>query len=127
VTSAALGVQAKYAAELASRAAGEATMKKTEEHRSAILVRTRDLPPTHDLNFLFSQPRFIHASILPLHAPTRHLPCADLDPRLPTLSLWSSAASVMCNSTLPSATSSEQDILCCITEKSCPDKEKKLR
>jgi hypothetical protein len=42
VTSAATGVQAKYAAELASRAAGKAMKKKTEEHRSTILVITRD-------------------------------------------------------------------------------------
>jgi hypothetical protein len=42
LTSAAPGMQAKYAEELASRAAGKAVKKKTEEHRSAILVRTRD-------------------------------------------------------------------------------------
>jgi hypothetical protein len=35
-TSAALDVQAKYAEELASRAAGKATKKKTEEHHSAV-------------------------------------------------------------------------------------------
>jgi hypothetical protein len=45
VTSVSPGVQAKYAAELASRAAGKAMKKKTEEHRSAILVRTRDFTP----------------------------------------------------------------------------------
>jgi hypothetical protein len=47
VTSTAPDVQAKYAAELASRAAEKATKKKTEEHRSAILVRARDLLPAH--------------------------------------------------------------------------------
>ena len=52
VTSAAPGMQAKYAAELASRAAGKSMKKKTEEHRSAILVRTRDLLPTQALNLL---------------------------------------------------------------------------
>ena len=36
VTSAAPGVQATYAAKLASRAAGKAMKKKTKEHRSAI-------------------------------------------------------------------------------------------
>ena len=44
-TSAAPDVQANYAEELASRAAGKATKKKTEEHHNAILVRTRDLIP----------------------------------------------------------------------------------
>jgi hypothetical protein len=38
VTSAAPGVQAKYAAELASQAAGKVMKKKKEEHRSAMLV-----------------------------------------------------------------------------------------
>jgi hypothetical protein len=57
VTSAAPGVQAKCAAELASRAAGNAMKKKTEEHCSAILVRTRDLLPTHALDLL---PTAIH-------------------------------------------------------------------
>jgi hypothetical protein len=57
VTSAAPDVQAKYAAALASRAAGKAMKKKTEEHRSAILVRTRDLLPNHDLDLL---PTVIH-------------------------------------------------------------------
>jgi hypothetical protein len=42
VTNAAPDVQAKYAAELALRAAGKAMKKKTEEHRSAILSRTHD-------------------------------------------------------------------------------------
>ena len=41
-TSAAPDVQAKYSAELASRAAGKAMKKKAKEHRSTILVRTRD-------------------------------------------------------------------------------------
>jgi hypothetical protein len=58
VTSAAPGVQAKYAAELASRAAGNAMKRKIEEHRSAISVRTRDLLPTHALNLL---PTLIHS------------------------------------------------------------------
>jgi hypothetical protein len=49
VTSAALDVQAMYAAELALRADGQAVKKKTEEHPSAILVRTRDLLPTNAL------------------------------------------------------------------------------
>jgi hypothetical protein len=58
VTSAAPGVQAKCAAELASRAAGNAMKKKTEEHRSLILVETRDLIPTRALNLL---PSMIHS------------------------------------------------------------------
>jgi acyl-CoA reductase-like NAD-dependent aldehyde dehydrogenase len=56
VKSAAPDVHAKLAAVLASRAAGKAMKKKTEEHRNAILVRTRDLLPTH-VDFL---PTVIH-------------------------------------------------------------------
>jgi hypothetical protein len=88
VTSAAPRVQAKYAAELASRAAGKAILKKTEEHRSAILVRTRDLLPTHALSLL---PTVIHsrehpaspcthssfAMRRPGHTPA-HDPCVEL-------------------------------------------------
>ena len=43
VKRAAPDVHAKLAAELASRAAGKSVKKKTEEHRNAILLRTRDL------------------------------------------------------------------------------------
>jgi hypothetical protein len=84
VTSAATGVQAKYAAGLASRVAKKATKKKTEEHRSTILVRTRDLLLTHALDFL---PTVILSREHPASLSTPHLPFADLDPRLPTLSV----------------------------------------
>jgi hypothetical protein len=57
VKSAVPDVQAKYAVELASRVAGKAMKKKTEEHRNAILVRTRDFLPTHALDLL---PTVIH-------------------------------------------------------------------
>jgi hypothetical protein len=52
VTSAAPDMQVKYAAKLASRAAWIAIRNKTEEHRSEILVRTRDLLPFHALDLL---------------------------------------------------------------------------
>jgi hypothetical protein len=78
-TSVSSDVQAKYAAELASRAAGKAMKKMTEGHCSATLVRTRDLLSTHALDLL---PTVIHPREHPVsHAPTPHLPCADLDPR----------------------------------------------
>jgi hypothetical protein len=51
VTSAALAVPAKYAAELFSRAAGKAMKKKTEEQRSVILVRALDIHPIHALDW----------------------------------------------------------------------------
>jgi hypothetical protein len=51
VTSAAPAVPAKYAAELVSRAAGKAMKKKTEEHRSEILVRALDIHPIHTLDW----------------------------------------------------------------------------
>jgi hypothetical protein len=84
VTSTAPDVQAKCTADHASRAAGKAMKKNMEEHRSAILVRTHDLPPPTTL--IYSPPRFTDARILPLHVPTPHLPSADLDLRLLTLS-----------------------------------------
>jgi len=65
--SAAPGVQAKYAAEHASRAAGKAMKKKIEEHRSAISVRTRDLLPTHALNLLPHLDSLTRESCLSMH------------------------------------------------------------
>jgi hypothetical protein len=99
--SAAPGVQAKYAAELASRAAGKAMKKKTEGHRSSISVRTRDLLPTLALYLLPTaiHPRELPASMNPLlicHAPTLTYAC----PR---------------------------SLQCRISGESRPDKEKKLR
>jgi hypothetical protein len=51
VTSAAPDVQEKYAAQLASPAAGIAMKKKMEERCSAISVKTRDLLPNHALDW----------------------------------------------------------------------------
>jgi hypothetical protein len=71
VTSA--GVQANYAAELTSRAAGKAMKKKkTEEHRSAALVSTRYLLPTHAFNLLTT---VIHSRENPA-SPCTHSPFA---------------------------------------------------
>jgi hypothetical protein len=77
VTSAALDVQAKNTAELSSRAAGKAMKKKTEEHRSVILAKTRDLFPTHALDLL---PTAIHPREYPA-SPYIHSSFAMCRPR----------------------------------------------